>query len=71
MIDSPRGWHSNVSFGAPRPSNFLCCRGPVWAVCEDGPWLLDFYGLRNGQGIFELDAEIPDGAVHLGIAAQK
>ena len=31
------------------------------------PTLLDFNGLCNRKGIFQFNAEIPDGAVHFGV----
>ena len=35
--------------------------GRQWAVCGNGPFLLDFDSLRDRQGIFEFNAEIPSG----------
>lgn len=46
-------------------------QGRQWAVLVNGPFLLDFVSLRDLQGIFEFNAEIPNGAVHLGVAQQK
>ena len=35
------------------------------------PNWLDFYGLSEGQRIFEFDPKIPHGAIHLGVAKQE
>ena len=40
---------------------------PQWAGVDTGPRLLDFHALRNRQGIFQIDTQVPDGAVHLGM----
>ncbi len=44
---------------------------PVWAVLAERPCQSDFHRLRDRQGVFKLDAEVADGAVHLGMAQQK
>lgn len=43
----------------------------LWAVSEDGPDSLDFYGLCNRKGILKLDAEVSNSAVHLRMAQQQ
>ncbi len=40
------------------------------AACDDGPVMLDFNCLRNGQCIFKLNAKIPHRAVHFGVPEQ-
>lgn len=43
----------------------------VWAVCCDDPRPSDFHRLRDGQCIFEFNAEIAHRAIHFRMASQK
>ena len=43
----------------------------VWAVCCDDPRPSDFHPLRDGQRIFELNAEVAHGAVQFCVTQQK
>ena len=35
------------------------------------PYRSDLDSLRDGEGIFQVNAEIPDGAVHLGVSKEE
>ena len=47
----------------------------IWRGCSDGtdlfrPGRSEVYLFRNGKGVINFDAEIPDGALNLGVAKQ-
>lgn len=49
-----------------RPQHFEnMLNGSNGPPAEGGPWSSDLNRLRDHQGVLQLDAEIPDSAVHL------